>query len=438
MARKKILRKFKNVDLYSFYFFILYFLSLTDISVFSIKLFYFISLPLLIKTLIQLFTNDHKRFDKCIIYLFIWIVSYFLAWPNIFSITDFIKTTLGQCVLIVYLLYFYFNIPICKIKQHLNIFLYAIFIFAIIGIIQVAVFYLFDINLGVSHMDHGSLLPRPRSFASEPDWYGLICGLGVVISITFYIMNKSNKKLMLLIFFTSFTGLLISLTRASWVAVGVALVFMYLFLITQSEKKKINMVIKQFLVFGFIVFVALLIINPSVLNKLFTRLNIFGWLSNDGGASDSRMSAIQVMIIYIKQNPFFGNGVGSMNTISLDTELLSSLGFYYEINKGSGNANIFITNLFDCGIFGTIFLIAFLFRYFSKTYLTIKKRNIYREDNIVSMACFLVSIVELIDFQFNNGLRLPFVWIIFGMACSFINSEKKNFFSKKNISKKLL
>lgn len=140
-------------------------------------------------------------------------------------------------------------------------------------------------------------------------------------------------------------------------------------------------------------------------------MNVLQWASNDGGAAGSRSTAIGVMLYYFQKHPFTGNGVGSMNAIASNKTLLASLGYMYEINAGRGNANIIVTNLFDVGILGTFCLIIFFVLQIKEMVLDYKKNQ-----DPIQLAYLMILVGLLVDFQFNNGSRFPYVWIVLGLS----------------------
>ena len=257
------------------------------------------------------------------------------------------------------------------------------------------------------------------SLSREPDWYGVICMMAFIFMFVNILSNTRfyGKTVDKMVAILSFVMMILSLTRASWVGLFCAVC---VFLILRT-KNQCSYILKKRFVKYFIAAIACMFVVCSVLYiqrnpyffKLMQRLNVFQWASNDGGAAHSRSSAINIMIYFFKQHPLTGNGVGSMNYISSNKPLLVSLGYMYEINSGRGNANIIVTNLFDVGVLGTICLVIFFILHIREMILDYKKNQ-----DMMQLAYLMILVGLLIDFQFNNGLRFPYVWIILGLSSS--------------------
>lgn len=227
-----------------------------------------------------------------------------------------------------------------------------------------------------------------------------------------------------MVLFISGIALVLNLTRAAWVGTVGAILFV-LFIGSGKIGSKMRRRIVRLIILAIpLVFIAGLIMSytsPELFIKLATRLNVKLWTTNDGGATGSRTAAINVMLYYFKQHPFTGNGVGGMGEISSNNALLKMLGYDYQINAGRGSANIFITNLFDVGIIGTAFLVAFFGTVFKKGI------DVYRKTGNYKLLTYIVVLIGLlVDFQFNNGLRQAYVWIILGIILSYVKLERAN------------
>lgn len=393
----------------------------TDIYLISgIKLVYIFVVPVII----YLYYN-RPLLAKEDYFLLLWYASYFLSLGHIISVKDFIVVVIGQFVL--FIIYFYFKSIKSKkrVEKYINWFQITLYLMVIIGTIQIVLYYLFNSMWGISHINHGVGLPRMSGLSLEPDWYGVICMMAFIF-MSLNILDKKeffNKYIDYCIVILSFIMLILSLTRAAWVALAVAYLFMLLIRINDKEFKKIkNMFFKyvKYLLPLCIIFCIIMLItrNPTFL-KLFERLNVTKWFSNDGGAANSRNYAINIMMHYFKIHPITGNGVGSMNLISSNKDLLASFGYMGEINAGRGNANIIVTNLFDVGLPGTTCLIIFFILHIQKIINRLKT-----DFDIKQLAMLMILIGLLTDFQFNNGLRFAYVWIILGLNCAYHKENK--------------
>ena len=120
--------------------------------------------------------------------------------------------------------------------------------------------------------------------------------------------------------------MLLSFTRAAWVAFAFG-IFVLIILLSKAKRKKLIRLMLFGIVLIGISLLILIVLNSNYIRSFLTRLNPFKWLTHDNGASDTRTYSIEIMIYYIKMHPLFGNGSGSMNYISNNRNLLNSLGY---------------------------------------------------------------------------------------------------------------
>ena len=357
--------------------------------------------------------------------LLAWYATYFLSVDHLVSGEDFIAVTFGQAAL--FLIYGYFaSVENADYFKRLKTILsWALQFSVLVGVLQLFLFYSVHSQWGISHVTHGVGLPRMSGLLSEPDWYGLICMVAALFEVrALYLStdesNASFTRKHFGILCIDLMMLLLSLTRAAWLGFLAALILMLLF---KPRKKKDGNTIQKSIhskVSGLLVIACLAVIcifaicalfNPELVDKLLTRINPLLWQTHDGGAADTRTSAIEIALRYFQCHPFTGNGVGSLNTITGNADLLASLGYYYEVNAGRGGANIIITNLFDVGIIGTLFLFLYFF------ILLFQLHRCYKRFGVADCLFYASVLVGLlIDFQFNNGLRLCLVWVLLGFA----------------------
>lgn len=396
-------------------------LACTDLYLISgIKLVYVFAIPM-----VFVLWGKGIRLSRRDYFLVAWFASYFLSVGHIISLSDFAIVTVGQLVLFVIYFYCARLDDIHRIDRCFYWFQLALYAMVALGAVQLLLYYLAGSTWGISHVTHGVGLPRMSALCAEPDWYGVIC----MLAFFFMGANKVDKKVVIhravdwIVLILSVAMLLLCLTRAAWVGAAAGMLILFLLRLGDRGKQLRGKLLRYVLYCVPVVlaaFAVLYVSGSDMFQKLITRLDFTKWLSNDGGAADSRSYAIQVMLHYIKQHPFTGNGAGSMGMISANKELLASLGFPYEINAGRGNANILITNLFDVGIFGTAFLVIYftlLIRDLARTY---KKTG-----SMYALICLMSLVGLLVDFQFNNGLRQTYVWILAGLSAAVIRMNNQ-------------
>lgn len=343
--------------------------------------------------------------------LILWYGSLLLAWNHLLSKTDLTVILIGQgyLYLLFYGIFYYYN------SQSIEIQINGIRLFIIggIAIVLIGVLELPFIQVGIIEgYDRGIGTLSPSSLMREPDWYGMVA-MYIGLFLISLIVTKSNVlkiKNMRLIFMLCCFALIISMARAAIIAFLIGMVVLYLF----SDKKTKAKFIKSFLalvivlVLGFSFFYAF---NAEKSQVLLDRFNPATTLNNDNGAANSRIASIQVMLYFIKQHPWTGNGAGGMVAVGSMTDLVRQF-IDGDINAGRGNANLILTSLFDSGIIGTFFLLIALGIYFKKMYQRYKETK----DPII-LALLITFIALFTEFMFNNGIRFSFFW--FHLAISF-------------------
>ena len=188
--------------------------------------------------------------------------------------------------------------------------------------------------------------------------------------------------------------------------------------LTICQKRKLLRYVSILIMSGVLFLLLASLFGFDYIKPLLERLDFLSWETNDYGATNTRKDSISIMIYYIKQHPWTGNGSGSMNYVSSNEKLLYKLGYYYSINAGRGNANLFLATLFDVGIFGFIPFVIFLILLFSKTiksfWLLKESRHLKKKANYY-LSLIIVFFSIIVDFQFNNGIRFSSIWILFGL-----------------------
>lgn len=350
----------------------------------------------------------------------LWVASFFLSYTHVLNYVDFWTVVIGQ----VFLNFFFFMVVQVTYEKGLTFFhevlKYSIlsgFIVAFVGLLQWIGFFL-GIEVGVSHYEEIGI-PRPSSFAHEPDWYGLFCAYSASWFLVLYLLNNRTVfsiKFTQVAMIICFLGVFISMARASILSLAIAIVF--IFYLTKSLKL-IKLSIVTILLFS-VMIGGLFIVDKDIGISIYERINPSTSLETDSGAANSRVAAIQMMLDHIPLHPIVGNGSGGMATLSQMQEMRDKYIYGGELNAGKGNANIFLTLMFDGGVIGTSL---FLILIFQVIYM-IKKT--FSSSSYVSLGFAASSLLVLIDFNFNNGFRMGFVWLHLGLIVAYYLLYKKD------------
>lgn len=387
-----------------------------------IRIFQILFLALFLKFTIEFLLSRRELFKTPLFLLInLWVFSYFFSIGHLISVGDFWESVVGQ----LFLNLFYFISVQCIYNKGLDFFdkvlkytlISGIFVTAV-GILQWIGFFL-GIEIGLSHYEEIGI-PRPSSFAHEPDWYGLFAGYTAVWFVVMYLSRETRlfSPLFIMIgMFMSFIGVFISMARASILSLAVAVLF--IFLITKNMRA-----IKLFASSAIILIIAaimLFILDQAIFMKVYDRFHPSTSLETDQGAADSRFASIQLMLDYIPKHPIVGNGSGGMAELSMRDDIRQEYIYGGELNAGKGNANLFLTVLFDTGIVGLAIFLLILGR------IVWMILSVYHKSSFVPLGFLAASLFILVDFNFNNGFRMGFVWFHAALITSyFLLMRKKN------------
>lgn len=350
----------------------------------------------------------------------LWVVSFFLSYPYVINYIDFWTVVIGQLFLNM-LFFLVVQITFDKgenfFHQVLKFSILSGAIVAFVGLLQWTGFFL-GIEIGVSHYEEIGI-PRPASFAHEPDWYGLFSAYSALWFLVMYLLKDTSlfsMKFIRLAMAICFLGVILSMARASILSLALAGIF--LFSITKSLKL-LKMTIVAFIIF-LVMLCGLFIVDSEIGMSIYERLNPATSLETDSGAADSRVAAIQMMLDHIPLHPIVGNGSGGMATLSQMQEMRDKYIYGGELNAGKGNANIFLTLMFDTGIIGTTLFLVLIFQ------IVFMIKKTFSRMSYVSLGFASTSLLLIIDFNFNNGFRMGFVWVHLALIVAYYMLRKSN------------
>ncbi|MCA1032224.1 O-antigen ligase family protein [Bacillus timonensis] len=390
-----------------------------DVSFITIKgsylrIYQVLFLTLFLKYLLEFFLSKREiALTPLFLLINLWVLSYFLAYGHIISVTDFWTSVIGQLFLNV----FYFVSVQCIRENGLSFFYKVLkftilsgFFISILGIFQWIGFFV-GINVGISHYEAIGL-PRPSSFAHEPDWYGLFAAYTATWFVALFIRRNSrlfSREFIFIGVVVCSIAIFISMTRAAILAFGLS--FIFLFFITRNIRA-IKLTIISILMLIPVVIV-LFVVDEEMVNKVYYRFNPLTSLETDSGAANSRLASIEVMLDYIPKHPIVGNGSGGMAMLSQMKEIREKYIHGGELNAGKGNANIFLGIMFDTGLIGLLIFLLIIGR------IAWMLRKSYEKSDYVSIGLIGASMMLLIDFNFNNGFRMGFVWFHLALVTSY-------------------
>ncbi|WP_270180231.1 O-antigen ligase family protein [Alkalihalobacillus sp. CinArs1] len=349
----------------------------------------------------------------------LWVLSYFLSYQHVLSMKDFWVSVIGQLFLN---LFFFISVQ-CIREKELPFFMKIVkftilsgFIVVVVGILQWIGFFL-GIHIGISHYDAIGI-PRPSSFAYEPDWFGLFAAYTSIWFLALFIRKDTtlfSEKFVQYGMALSFLGIFISMARASIVA----FIFAGLYLLVVTKNIRILKMAISAATLVMLLLVVLFAVDQNIFKEITNRFNPATSVKTDRGAADSRLGSIELMWDYIQKHPIVGNGSGGMALLSELEENKIKYAGGGDLNTGKGNANIFLSVLFDTGVVGLAIFLLIISR------IIWMLKQTYNKNDFVSLGLIGCSILVLVNFNFNNGFRMGFVWFHLALVVSYFLLKKQ-------------
>lgn len=243
---------------------------------------------------------------------------------------------------------------------------------------------------------------RPAGLMSEPDWGGLAAAVGLIIVL----LDPTWKTLRRTSIAACAVMIVLSGARAVWVgSLAAALVFVVLQRDVRLRKIRSTIVMSGFVT----LFLGILVValNPSSFSRFDPAAVQAG--VGDAGAANSRLGTVNLILSQAGTNLVYGHGAGTLASATEDPRNRMIYSGGGVLNTGHGSANLFLTNLWDGGLIGltiTTLLVGAWWRY--------AKAVGSHEPRLVVLTSLLI-----VDFQFNNGIRFGFVWVIMGTCVAY-------------------
>lgn len=238
---------------------------------------------------------------------------------------------------------------------------------------------------------------RPAGLMREPDWLALAAAVGLLIAI--YSHQMPLRRVLLVLFGAT---VVICFVRA--VLIALAAVLIVSLFSSRQASRRFAMIALPFLPLAAVALYLGFQVDPASLS----RVNPGEVLASRGdqGAFATRTGAIALIRDLGPDAPWFGHGAGSLNLV---TGLQANLDRYVgggELNTGRGGTNLFFTNFWDLGLVGIAAITGFVLSWL-RTARTAAQRY-----PVLSM----LTVLLLVNFQANNGLRFGFVWVVLAIT----------------------
>lgn len=260
------------------------------------------------------------------------------------------------------------------------------------------------------HVDKVVGIPwnRPFGLMTEPDWAALVAGMGAIA--VFYSSDR-NRRLWRLALAVNLLVVLLGGVRDVWVSTGL-LTAIFAFGRPRVRRAAIRALPLVF-VLG-LLGAGALVMKPSALSRLNPAAVFGGSGSGDQGATHSRLAVVNLVLSEVGRRPLQGFGSGTLAYETVRPSVVAKYGGGGTLNAGHGNANLFLTFLWDSGAIGLGLFLLVVKRWFQGA----------RRLASSTPALLWLSSLLVLDFQINNGFRFAFVWIIMAAcACSSVIKE---------------
>ena len=318
-----------------------------------------------------------------------------------------------------------------QVQQILRWFLGSAAVVALIGILQIIAVWLasaFDVALWQGPIIHSDILPfgRPYGTFVEPDWYGALAMVALLVSVAFVLSKKyaqqQLKYLGLAVLFA--VALILSVVRGAWLGAGIGLVVL---LIINRRRQLLNarllLPVSIGLVLGMVGFA---IFSPEVVGAVVSRLFSLGSLQTI--INEPRFLVVQEGLGIWLSSPlsiWLGQGPGTFN-------VLGSIPFVPPIQQIVQGLVPFQTNavvniLLDTGLAGLIVIFWIILRLVNTVRAGLRNLS---DDLVVTLMGLTAALAGLvITYQVTTGMWLALSWFVLGLtiACALIPKNKYNY-----------
>lgn len=348
--------------------------------------------------------NSTVSFNKWIfIFLLLWLVS--ISFSAIFSINPQIsfwgsqERFQGLLTHFIYIFYFIIFYKFLAQKNHQELFLKALIFFGVItSLIAIAQ------QFGFATLNDPKLtITIGRSFGTlgHPNMLGQFLLSPIIAAMYFF---KNHKKIYSLSLLILIIALLTTGNRASFLALGLSVVFLFFYLWNTTPFKKILTFLSISLLTAFFIFTF-----GHSLNSIFTRFSIW-----------------QTSVPLLQENPFLGHGLETFKLVfqKVSTpELLISENFYSIADRSH---NEYLDILLNQGLLGlTVWLLILILTFIS----SLKKKN---PDLQIFLNAMLLADAITVFFSFH--LTVHYLLLAAVLAMILNNTLSKSTFSfKKNL-----
>jgi len=199
------------------------------------------------------------------------------------------------------------------------------------------------------------------------------------------IKNSNSKIQNLMILITYYLlliilaiGLFVSFSRTAWIGLIVGLAVLLFLAVTKRDLEKQKIILQSILVIGICFFLLFVKYENLVMTRFSTDAQL------EAKSNTERLESIDVSFKIIKDNIFFGSGIGNY-TIKMNKMFNNFSNYVYQPVH-----NVYLLVLAEIGIFGFLFFISFLLFTFYFLLKNIKEgKNVVYKLSLLSALCVM-------------------------------------------------
>lgn len=267
-------------------------------------------------------------------------------------------------------------------------------------------------STGVTLFFYIGFIPGVHGSMWEPNIFGSYCTCFAVMSLAYYLADKS-KNVYMVMFMLSTVGLLLSLARQAWaclILVG-GFIVLYHFRHNLRRKKKTQKA-GQWKRFAFVVAAAIVALSVAsfVMRQLSERLATLSLTEMEEDPTLVRRVGLLVLAVQdIQRHPILGLGSSSFQLLYLGED---------NSYEGVGQAwlgTLFFRVVHDTGIIGMAFLGWFIVNLGRRAWRVFASHD---PPNTGVGALLAGAVVMLIAYQITDASTLAFTWIHLGLLAT--------------------
>jgi hypothetical protein len=238
---------------------------------------------------------------------------------------------------------------------------------------------------------------RPAGLMSEPDWAGLIAAVGLLVGVFDGSLPRLLRRVIVML---CAAAVFVTAVRAVWISVAVAGIVGVLLHGGVARRVGIRLAAVALVVLAGASVMSIVV--PNSLSRFSPTAVVAG--HGDQGAANGRLAVLRLIRDRAGERISYGHGAGTLGYVTQLPDVQIRYAGGGKLNAGHGSANLEATDYFDLGLPGLIITIGIIVLWI--------RGSLDRKLPGLAVAVTLL----LVDFQFNNGIRFGFVWVLLALA----------------------